>query len=98
MLFVISPACLLEFFFFNPICCYRSFKVLRRAPTVADPNKEVAANFIFGITQPFEGAGLMVLYLAERVRFQLVGEDAPQVLMDLLVFMLALLSVTDAEY
>ncbi|KAL0015427.1 hypothetical protein SO802_002496 [Lithocarpus litseifolius] len=30
------------------------------------------------ITQPLEGVGLRVLYLAERVRCQLVGEDALQ--------------------
>ena len=41
------------------------------------------------ITQPFEGASLRVFYLAERVRCQLVGEDAPHILMDPLVFMLA---------
>ena len=50
------------------------------------------------ITQPFEGASLKVLYLAERVHLYLVGGDALQVLMDPLVFMLAPLSMMDAEY
>ena len=33
-----------------------------------DPNLEAAAIVLYGITQPFEGAGLSVLYLAKRVR------------------------------
>jgi len=39
-----------------------------------------------------------VLYFAERVHCQLVGEDAPQVPMDLLAIILAPLSMTNAEY
>lgn len=50
------------------------------------------------ITHPFMGAGLRVIYLVEWVHCQLVGEDAPQVPMDLPGFMLALLSITNAEY
>lgn len=63
-----------------------------------DPNLEAATIVISRITQHFEGTGLRVLYLAERVRCQLMGGDAPQVLMDPLVFMLALLFMTDNEY
>lgn len=68
------------------------------APTIVDPNLEAATIVISRITQHFEGASLRVLYLAERVRCQLMGRDAPQVLMDPLVFMLALLFMTDNEY
>ena len=50
------------------------------------------------LLSPFKGAGLRVLYLAERMRCQLVDEDAPQVSMDLLEFMLALLSMTNVKY
>ena len=52
----------------------------------------------FRITQSLEGADLRVLYLAERVCYQLVGTDAPRVLMDPPQFMLALLSMTNDEY
>ena len=68
------------------------------ASPIADPNFEATAIVISRITQPFEGAGLKVLYLAERVCLYLVGGDALQVLMDPLVFMLAPLSMMDAEY
>ena len=40
----------------------------------------------------------MVIYLAEMVCCQLLGEDVPRVLLDPPQFMLALLSMTDAEY
>ena len=63
-----------------------------------DPNLEAAAIVICEITQPFEGTSLKVLYLAERVRCQLVVKDAPQVPINPPVFMLAPLSMTDAEY
>ena len=66
--------------------------------TFTDPNLEATTIITSGITQPFEGAGLRPLYLAERVCWQLVGEDALQILMDPLVFKLAPLSVTNAEY
>lgn len=39
-------------------------------------NLEAATLFTSVITQPFMGVGLRVLYLAERIRYQLVGEDA----------------------
>ena len=51
-----------------------------------------------GITQTFEGVGLRVLYLVERVCCQLVGEDALHVPMDPPEFMLAPLSMTNVEY
>ena len=41
---------------------------------------------------------LWALYLAERVRCQLVGRDEPQIPMDPPKFMLAPHSMTDAEY
>ena len=68
------------------------------APLVINPNLEAAAIIISRITQPFEGASLRVLYLVERVCYQLVGEDAPQVPMDPPMFMLTLMSMTDIEY
>lgn len=46
----------------------------------------------------FEGVSLRVIYLAERVHCQLVGEDALQVPMDSSEFMLAPLSMINAEY
>lgn len=61
------------------------------------PNLEEFAVVASGITQPFEGTGLGVLYLVEKVRCQLVGKDALQVPMDPR-FMLTPLSMTDAEY
>ena len=63
-----------------------------------DLNLEAATLLTSRISQPFLGASLRAFYLAERVRCQLVGEDAPQILVDPSVFMLALLSMTDAEY
>lgn len=42
----------------------------------ADLNLEAATLVTSVITQPFVGVGLRALYLAERVRCQLVGEDA----------------------
>ncbi|KAL0004867.1 hypothetical protein SO802_012428 [Lithocarpus litseifolius] len=41
---------------------------------------------------------MRVLYLVERVCYQLVGEDVPRVSMDPPQFILAPLSITDAEY
>ena len=48
--------------------------------------------------QPLEGASLRVLYLLVRASCQLAGADTPQDLMDPPSFMLATLSMTDAEY
>ena len=59
---------------------------------------EAAAIVASKITQPFEEAGLRALYLAERVRCQLVGRDDPQIPMDPLEFVLAPHSMTDAKY
>ena len=47
------------------------------ALAVANPNLKAATIVISKITQPFEGASLRVLYPTERVRCQLVDEDAP---------------------
>ena len=66
-------------------------------PPVADPALEAAALITFRITQPLEGAILRVLYLAKRVCCQLVGANAPRVLLDLPQFMFAPLSMTNAE-
>ena len=38
------------------------------ALAIVDPNLEAFAIVLSRITQPFEGSGLRVLYLAERVR------------------------------
>ena len=53
-------------------------------PPVVDPDLEVVAIMASRITQPLESDGLRVLYLVERVCFQLVGVDAPRVPMDAL--------------
>ena len=63
-----------------------------------DPNLETAAIIISEVTQPFEGASLRVIYLVERVCYQLVGKDVPWVPLDPPQFVLTLLSMTDAEY
>ena len=52
------------------------------ARAVADPNLEIATIITSEITQPFEGADLRVIYLAERVCYQLMGKDVLQVLLD----------------
>ena len=59
---------------------------------------EAAAIISSKITQPLEDASLRVLYLAERVSCQLVGEDMPQVLMDPPPFIFAPLFLMNAEY
>ena len=69
----------------------------KAAPT-ADPSLEVAVILDSSLSQPFKGIGLRVIYLVERVCCQLAGEDALQVPMDPLVFMLAPHSMTNAEY
>lgn len=51
-------------------------------PPIADLALEVATFITSGITQPLEGVCLKVLYLAERVCCQLLGEDVPWFLMD----------------
>ena len=68
------------------------------ALAVVDPNLVATPIVISKINHPFEGVGLRVLYLAERICCQLVGKDAPQVLMEPSVFMLTLLSIMDAKY
>ena len=67
-------------------------------PPVVDPNLEVAVLVTSGITQPFKDASLRVFCLAKKVRCQLVGEDAPQILMDPSAFMLASVSMSEAKY
>ena len=59
------------------------------------PDLETSALIASKTTQPLEVAGLR---LAERVWCQLVGTDDPQVPMDPPEFMLALHSMTNAEY
>ena len=49
-------------------------------------------------TPTFKVVGLRVISLAKRVCCQLVGKDIPQVPLDPPQFMLALISMTDAEY
>ena len=68
------------------------------APPVADLAMEAATLITSKITQPLEGVGLRVLSLPKRVCCQLVGVDAPRVLMDTLQFMLSSLSMTKADY
>lgn len=63
-----------------------------------DPNLEAAVIIFSEITQPFKGAYLRVIYLAERVCCQLVGDDVLRFPLDPSQFILALLSMTDAEY
>ena len=67
-------------------------------PLLATRDLELVAFIASEITRPLEEAGLRALYLAERVRCQLVGKDDPQILMDPLEFMLAPYSMTDAKY
>ena len=67
-------------------------------PFVADLNLKAAAIISSRVTQPLEGDGLKVLYLAKRVSCQLVGEDMPQVPMDPPLFMFAPFSAMDAKY
>jgi len=63
-----------------------------------DPALEATALITSRITQPLEGVGLRVLYLIERVCYQPLGIDTPRVPMDLSQFMLAPLSMINAEY
>ena len=67
-------------------------------PPVVASDLKAASLVMSEITQPFKGVGLRVLYLSERLRYQLVGEDAPQVPMDPPEFMLAPLSMAAAKY
>ena len=55
-------------------------------PLVVDLDLEAAAIISFRFTQPLEGTGLRVLYLANKVSCQLVVEDMPQVPMDPCLF------------
>ena len=65
-------------------------------PPIAATYLEASALAISGITQPFKGASLKALYLEKSVL--LMGEDALQVPMDPLEFILTPLSMTDAKY
>ena len=47
---IISRACLLGFFFFNHMCCYRHLEFLVGALVVADPNLKAATIVISKIT------------------------------------------------
>ena len=67
-------------------------------PLPISPHLEATAIIALEITRPFKGAGMRALYLAERVRCQLVGRDDPQILINPLEFMLAPHTMTDAEY
>jgi len=67
-------------------------------PPVTDPGLKAIAIISSTATQPLEGAGLRVLYLAERASCQLVSADMPQVSMDPPPFMLAPLLMTNVEY
>ena len=50
------------------------------------------------ISQPLEGTELRVIYLVERVCYKLASEDAPQVPMDTLEFMLTPHSMTTVQH
>ena len=69
-----------------------------RATPVVDSGLEAVAIVVSNLSQPFKSGGLRVIYLVERVCCQLAGEDAPWVPLDPSVFMLALCSMTNAEY
>lgn len=66
-------------------------------PPNVDLGLEATVIISFATTQPLEGADLRVLYLPVRASCQLASADTPQVLMDPPSFMLATLSMTDAE-
>jgi len=59
---------------------------------------ELAALITLEITRSFEEESLGALYLAKRVRFQLVGRDDPQILMDPPEFMLASHCTTNVKF
>ena len=44
---------------------------------VVDSNLEATAIVTSRLSQPFEGSGLRVIYLAERVCCRLAGKDVP---------------------
>lgn len=67
-------------------------------PPNANPSLEVTTIISSVATQPLEGADLRVFYLLVRASCQLAGANTPQVLMDPPPFILAMLSMTDAEY
>ena len=69
-----------------------------RATPVVDLGLKVATMVSSNLSQTFEGDGLRVIYLAERVCCQLAIEDVPRVPIDPLVFMLAPHSTMNAEY
>ena len=96
---VISLACLLGFFFPLTLCVdIGHLEFLGGCFSCCGPKLGGGCHCHLWNYSAFRGVGLRVLYLAEGVRCQLVGEDALQVLMDPLVFMLALHSMMDAEY
>ena len=69
-----------------------------RDDPLADADLEVATIVDSSIYQPLKGGRLMVIYLAEKVCYQLAGKDTPLVSIDPLVFMLAPRSMTNEEY
>ena len=68
------------------------------ATLVADPGLEDATIVASSLSQTLEGGGLRVIYLAEQVCYQLMGEDVPQVPVDPSMFMLAPHSMIDMKY
>ena len=77
---------------------HRSYGVLGLELLVVDSSLEAVAIVASNLSHPLKGGGLRMIYLAERVYYQLVGEDAPWVPMDLSVIMLAPRSMTNAKY
>ena len=67
-------------------------------PPDVDLSLEATVIISSAATQPLEGFGIRVLYLAKRASCQLASADTPQILMDPPLFMLAPLSMTDVEY
>ena len=66
--------------------------------SVVDSGLEAVAIVVSNLSQPFKSGGLRVIYLVERVCYQLAREDVLRVLMDPFLFMLAPHSMTDVEY
>lgn len=69
-----------------------------RAASTVDSSLDAVVILASSFSQPLEGGGLMVIHLVEKVCCQLAGEDVPRVPVDPLVFILALYSMTNAEY
>jgi len=68
------------------------------ATRIADLGLEATAILASSLSQPLKVYGLRVIYLVERVCYQLAREDVLRVLMDPFLFMLAPHSMTDVEY